>query len=242
MLGEPTLIPPHRRGDAQREAFLAEQGVPAVPAAIRPYGPCLREMDDMAIGRVAGPGDVGLAGSQGRAHGVQAFHELAVAQDLQGGAAHAGHDAHADGHIGGVRQLHPDTGDVRAQGAHAEGHHVQGAPAHATFEQDAQLGPHLGGSHPIIGGAGVLAATGADEGALLRARHVLGMGPAVKAIGAFAGIEPDEGAALHEQIAKAIVFGLGSVAPFDAGRFAPSDRFVDPSLQLRVLRHGAPSG
>ena len=58
VLGEPALVAGHRRGDPQREALLAEQGVAAVARAEGPDLARLRVVDDVLVVRVAGPGHV----------------------------------------------------------------------------------------------------------------------------------------------------------------------------------------
>ena len=61
VLGQPALVAGHRRGDAQREALLAEQRVAAVAGAEGPDLPRLGEVDDVLVVRVAGPGNVLVA-------------------------------------------------------------------------------------------------------------------------------------------------------------------------------------
>ena len=68
-----------------------------------------------------GHGHVGLAvGSSGWPTECRHGHELAVvAEHVEGGLAHAGHDPHVDRHVGRVGELHADVGDGRAERAHA---------------------------------------------------------------------------------------------------------------------------
>ena len=78
VLGQPALVARHDRGDAQREALLAEQRVAAVARAVGPDLARLGEVDDVLL-VVARPRHVArLALGQRRADGVQARHELAV--------------------------------------------------------------------------------------------------------------------------------------------------------------------
>ena len=62
VLGEPALLVPHHRRDAQREALLAEQRVAAVARAERPDLARLGKMHDVLVLAVAGPRHVALAG------------------------------------------------------------------------------------------------------------------------------------------------------------------------------------
>ena len=55
MLGQPAFVARHHRGDAQREAFLAQQRIAAIARSERPDFPRFREMDDIDVIRVAGP-------------------------------------------------------------------------------------------------------------------------------------------------------------------------------------------
>ena len=72
VLGEPTFVARDDRRDPQREALLAEQGVAAVPGSERPDLARLGEVHDPLLVGVARPGDIGLAGSERRAHRVHA--------------------------------------------------------------------------------------------------------------------------------------------------------------------------
>ena len=55
VLREPALVVGHARSDPQGEAFLAQQRIAAVTAAVRPDRPLLGELDDVLLLRVAGP-------------------------------------------------------------------------------------------------------------------------------------------------------------------------------------------
>ena len=74
------------RGDAQGQAFLAQQGVAAVARAVGPDGGILGEVHDVLVLGVAlaRPGHVSLERGERRAHRVQTGDELAVvAQRLE---------------------------------------------------------------------------------------------------------------------------------------------------------------
>jgi hypothetical protein len=155
VLGQPALVTGHDRGDAQREALLAEQGVAAVARPVRPDLPGLGEVDDVLVVGVAGPGDVGLAGAQRDAPPSGGRDELAVLpQHLEGAVAHAGHDPHGDNHVGRVGELHADVGDRRARGGPSRtGRRTWSGPA-STPRTAGHLGPHLlGGRQLLVGPA-----------------------------------------------------------------------------------------
>ncbi len=126
------------------------------------------KMRDVGILRVAGPGDVLPSVGQRIANGVQAFHIKAILADLlEHGGAHAGHDAHVRDDIGAVADLDAILRDGRAKRPHAKGNHVKRAAAHASAHQAPQAGFHLIGIFPIVRRSGFLFAVRADEGALL---------------------------------------------------------------------------
>ena len=87
VLGEPALVARHRRGDPQREALLAEQGVAAVAGAVRPDLAGLGELHDVL--RVAArPGrHVGHAVGERAAHRVHGGHPLLAGVDEAGDAS-----------------------------------------------------------------------------------------------------------------------------------------------------------
>ncbi|KAF1054466.1 MAG: hypothetical protein GAK34_00760 [Delftia tsuruhatensis] len=239
MLGQPALVAAHGGGDAQRKALLAQQGVAAVARAIAPDFARLGVVDDV-LGLVAGPaGLVLLAFGQGRAHGVDARHELAFHADhVIHGTAHAGHDLHVDGHIGAVGQLHAHVGDGRAQRTHGEGNHIHGAAGHAAVEQRLQRGAHLVRGHPVVGRACVFLVGRADVGAVLDARHIGRIGPGQVAAGALDGIELLEGAGIDELLAQLLVFLLRAIAPMDFGGLAQCGHLGHPGDQAAVLDIG----
>src|SRR5690606_35569865 len=115
-------------------------------------------------------GGVLFASGQRCAHGVHTGHELAFgAEHVEHGLAHAGHQLLIHGHVGAVGQFDPDVGDVRAEWAHAERHHVHRAASHAAVKQRLQRGAHFSGVHPVVGGAGVFLFLGANVGTVFHA-------------------------------------------------------------------------
>ena len=156
VLGEPAVVTCHDAGDPESEALLSEQRVPAVARAEGDDLSGLREVDDVLVVSVAGPGDVCLTLAEWVADRVEARHEVAVgAKDVEGSLAHAGHDAHRHRHVGGVGDLDADVGDLGAERAHREGHHVHRAALHAAVEELVEHATHLCGVTPVVGRASV---------------------------------------------------------------------------------------
>ena len=153
--------------------------------------------------------------------------------------SHARHDALIGHHVGRVGDLDADVGDVGAQGTHAEGDDVHGPPVHAALELLVESGPHLLRGHPVVGGARILLLFGADEGAVLDARHVAGVGAGKKAVGPLFRVQAGVDAGLDQLVAESIVFLLGSVAPVDAFRLAKCGHFVDPVQKFLVVGAGS---
>ena len=175
VLGQPAVVPGHSGGDPQGEALLAQQGVTAVAGAVRPDLPGLREVRDVPVGGITWPRHVGLSDLQGGAHRVHARDEGVVAQHLQNGPTHAGHDPHADRHISRVGQLHADMGDRGAQRTHRERDHVHGPSPHAAPIEAQHFGLQGGGVPPVVGGAGVTRTGRGDVSAILDPSHVVGV-------------------------------------------------------------------
>src|SRR5919197_789834 len=100
----------------------------------------------------------------------------AIAEGVERALAHPGHQPHVHRDIGGVRELDADVGDRRAERPHREGNYVHRAPLHRPVEELAEDFLHLGGLPPGVGRAGVGLLLGADEGAVLDARDITGVG------------------------------------------------------------------
>ena len=86
-----------------------------------------------------------------------------------------------------------------------------------------QRRPHLGRVAPVVGGAGVDLALGADERAVLDPGDVAGVGQGEEAVRPRRGVERAERAAVDEQLAESLVLVLGAVAPLDPIGFAERD-------------------
>jgi hypothetical protein len=230
--------------DAQRVALLAEQGVAAVPGAVRPDLAVLGEVRDV-LGGVAGPRHVGLALGERGADAVHGLDEEAVlAELLQHLLAHTGHRAHGGGDVRGVGDLDADGGELRAQRAHAEGDDVHRAAPHGAAEQalvtgeapvTREDGTHLVGVLPVVGRARVLLLLGADEGTVLDASDVGRVGGGVVRVGALDRIELLERALLDEFVSEALVLVLRAVAPHDLVRLGQLGYLADPCDQVLVI-------
>ena len=140
VLGQPALVAGHRRGDPQREALLAEQGVAAVAGAEGPDLARLGEVDDVLVVGVAGPGHVLLRPRP-------AASPTECTQGTNSPSAPSTSSAPLPirvmiridgGDVGGVGQLDADVGDRRAERAHREGHDVHRAALHAALEEAAR--------------------------------------------------------------------------------------------------------
>ena len=236
MLGEPALVARHHRGDAQREALLAEQRVAAVARAVRPDLAGLGEVDDVL--RVAArPRDVRRAVDERGAHRVQRRHEVAVLADqLERRPAHPGHDAHVDDDVRRVGDLDTELGDPRAQRAHRERHHVHRATAHRAGEQALEGVAHLHRVGPVVGGPRVLLVQRADEGPVLDPRDVGRVGAGKERVRALGVVQAYERAALDEQRGEPVPLLLRAVAPLDPVGLGQVGYLLHPLEQLLVAR------
>ena len=185
-------------------------------------------MDDPLLLVVARPGDVDLARLERRADRVHARHELPVAEHLESRSAGPGHDAHAQGDVGRVGDLHADVGERRAERAHAEGHHVHRPAPHRAREQLPEAGPHLRRVLPVVGRPGVGLAFGAHEGPVLDAGDVARVGCRPVRAGALGRIELDERARLDQLLAQQLVLLVCPFEPVDGIRLAEGDHLVHP--------------
>ncbi len=172
------------------------------------------------------------------AHRVQAAHELARgAQHLEHLGAHARHHVHVGDHVGRVGDLHADARDRRADRTHAVGDHVHRAPLHRAGEQPVEGVLHLGRVAPVVGRAGVLAVLRADEGELLDARDIRGVGAHEHAVGALHRVEPRRGAGLHHDAEHVLVLALGAVTPHHPVGLAHRGHVLHPGFEDLVVRH-----
>ena len=247
MLSHPAILAGDAGSDTQSQALLAEQSVTTVTGTVGDNLTGLREVADVLLLVVAGPGHVFLTGLQGSSHRVQAGHEVAVAVTLGIAAAvelvlktlenlltHDGHDAHVGHHISGVGNLDTDLGQGGIQRAHAEGDDVHGTALHGTIEVGVEDGAHLSRGLPVVGGTGVLLLLGADERTLLNASHVRRSRTSQEAAGALLGVQANVGAFLNQHVAQLGVLFLGTVAPVDGIGFAELADLLHPLGSLLV--------
>ncbi len=191
-------------GDAQGVALLAQQRIAAIAGTEGLDGELLREVhDEAAVG-------VQLAG------GMQALHEVTFALDArQCRRAHAGHDPHIGHHVGRIGDFHTAARQGRINRAHAIGNDIQRAATHAAVKQCIDLGVRFTRGHPMIVGAGVFALGRADEGEMLHARHIVGMGAMQGAARMGVLIEFDQGTVSQHVCLERGAFGIAAIAPVD---------------------------
>ncbi len=158
-----------------------------------------------------------------------------VAEHLERAGAHAGHDAHGHGDVGGVGELHADVRDVRTEWAHGEGDDVHRAALHGALEQAVEVRAHLGGISPVVGGAGVDLLFRTDERPVLDAGHVARVRVRPVTVGPLCVTETGERAAVDELLAEPVVLVGGPVAPLDSIRSGQLGDLVDPGQEFRVL-------
>ena len=238
MLGQPALVVRDGGGDAQRVALLAQERVAAVAGSVRPDRPLLREVRDV-LRRVARPSDVVLTRLQGCAHGVHALDEVRVeaVDRLERLAAGAGHDAHREDDVGGVRDLDAEHGLLRVHVTHDEGDDVHRASAHRTGEDVLEDALHLCGRHPVVERAGVLLLLGADERAVLDAGDVVGVRRRV--VGVRRRRQLDDGAGVDRLLEERLALVLVTGDPLDGVRGGAlcdgADEVEDPGILRRRI-------
>ena len=121
--------------------------------------------------------------------------------------------------------------------SHAEGNDVHGAPHHAAVVQLGQDGLHLPGIHPVVGGAGVVLVDGADEGGVLDAGNVVGIGAGVDGSRLLVRVQPHEGAGLHELIHETLVLFVGTVEEMNGAGIGQGRDLFDPGDDTGELRN-----
>ena len=237
MLGHPALILRELRRDAEREALLAEERVPAVARAERPDLAVFRELRDELVIDVlrARPRHVLLALLERSADGVDAGDELAVlAEMLDDGIARAGHDVHVDDDVRGVGDLDAVLGDRVADRAHRERDHVHRTALHAALVALEHELLHHVRIHPVVRRTRVNLALGADKRAALDARDVGRVRASEIAFGTLLLIELDELAILDHHLADREVLLLGARHDNDLVRRANLVPLINPLEHLGV--------
>ena len=240
MLGEPALVAGHDRGDAQGVALLAEQGVAAVAGAEGPDGPLLGELHDV-LGVVARPGDVGLAVGERVADGVDGLDEVGVGLGhlVEDRGAHAGHDAHGDGDVGGVGELDAEHRALGLEVAHDERDDVHRPAPHAALVEAPHDPLHLLGVHPVVGGPAVLLVDRADVGAVLDAGHVDRVAGGVEGVRLLGRVEAGERAGALEGLGQHRPLLVGAGAPVDGVGLGELGDLADEGEDALVRRGGS---
>ncbi len=204
MFCHPTLFVGHPAGDAKRETFFSQQRVAAVAGADAPDQFFLRKVKDEAA--------LGVQVGEGMKSGNEI---IGVAEPLERGLAHAGHDAHAGGDIGAVCNFDSYFAVGRTHGAQNVRDHIHRAAFHGAFKERAHFFLGFGRSHPIVGGAGVGFLPRANEGEVLGTGDVIWITAMKVAMRVGLLIQLDEGAISEHVRGEAVIFRLRSVAPYN---------------------------
>ncbi len=225
VLGEPSLLPRLERSDAQGVALLAEKRIAPVARPDAPDELLLGEMqDETAVGREV-------------TEGVQPRDEVVVAPHvLDGHLPHPRHEVHARDDVGAVGDHDADAAHRRARRAHEIRDDVHRAPAHRPVEVRTGLRLGFGRRHPVVRRTRVVLGGGADEGELLRARHVRRVAAVQVAARIRRLIHPEQRPVPEHQLDQPVVLRLRPVTPHRAvGPCEPGDG-VHPFLDH--ARHG----
>ena len=254
MLGHPALVAGHRRGDAQRVALLAEQGVAAVARAVAPDRAVSGKWA-MYLVSLHGHATSAWPSVERGADRVQALDEAGVRAPRwrrSTGVPMRAMILHRDDDVGGVGDLDAEHRHVGLDVAHDERDDVHRATGHAA---PVEVGHQAPSSRPatiqLFVKPASFSSLGADEGAVLDARDVARVGGRVEASSASCRVEPGEGAGRRR--AASVSRSHSSSEPstqWIASRGGQRGDLVDPGLQAcvtrarRVLRlrgHGGPS-
>ena len=235
VLRHPALIATDNGCDTQCVALLTEQCVTAVAGTEGPDLAGLGELDDVLLG-VAGPGNVFLTGLQGCTDRVQSLNEEAVGLVQLGKnvLTNGCHDAHGADNVCGVAELNSNLGVLSLQGAHDEGNNVHGAAAHGALEQTGQGLLHFDGVAPVVGRACAFFSLGADEGTLLDACNVVGVGESCVRVREFVIAEANKGTGVDQFLCQAVVFFLGAIDPVDVRGLGQGRNFANPIQKALV--------
>ena len=235
VLCHPALVATDNGCDTQCVALLTEQCVTAVTGAEGPDFAGLGELDDVLLG-IARPGNIFLTGLQGCTNTVQSLDEEAVGLVQLGKnvLTDGCHDAHGADNVCGVAELNSNLGVLSLQGAHDEGNNVHGAAAHGALEQAGQGLLHFDGVAPVVGRACAFFSLGADEGALLDACNVVGIGESCVRVREFVIAEANKGTGVNQFLCQAVVFFLGAIDPVDVCGLGQGRNFANPIQKALV--------
>ena len=206
MLGHPAFFLTQIGSDTQSEALLTQEHVAAVCG--------VHGNDRVILGEVH---DVSLFGVD-VARAVEALDEIPVfTQLIQAHFAHAGHDHHVQNDIDGVGYFDADLGERRSDHAHGIGNDIHGLALHLALCNAVSQVIRLFGVHPFDDGMrhGILFVAAADEGSVLHAGNVVGLGAVQIAIGQLFLIETDELAGANGLFFERRSLFLAAVDPDD---------------------------
>ena len=138
VLGHPALVAGHRRGDPQRQALLAEQGVAAVAGAVGPdlaglgvSGRCTCRRRCVGQATSSSP-----SASGSPTECTQGTNSPSAPSTSRAPCAHPGHDPHRDDHVGRVGELRRRSGRLaEPSGPIENGTTYIVRPLHAAVEQ-----------------------------------------------------------------------------------------------------------
>ena len=98
-----------------------------------------------------------------------------------------------------------------------------------------QGGAHLGGRHPVVGGAGVFFFFRTDVGAVFHACYVAGVRPCEVGAWSLGRVELFESACVYQLLAKALVFLFTAITPVNGVWFAQGGHFGHPGNQFGIF-------
>ena len=163
-----------------------------------------------------------------------------VAERVAHGLSDAGHDVHVEHNVNGVCQFKAVFGKRRADDGHGVGDDVHGAALVGAVGEGIHLFVHFLRLHPMVRGACVLFLFAADEGAVLHARHVVGVGAVQIAARQLIRVELDEDALFNGLLAQRGDLVLFPRDPDDLVRLGDGGHLVDPRqyrLVVCQIRH-----
>ncbi|MPN25745.1 hypothetical protein SDC9_173160 [bioreactor metagenome] len=175
MLSKPAFVVCKHGCNAQGQALLSKQGVPAVARTVGPDFTGLREVGDVLIFKgSAGPfAVVTLTLSKRLADAVETGDILAIgAEDIKDLQTNAGHDHHVDDNVCTIGQFNTNLGDRAADRTHGERNDIECAAFHATTVEAGHGLLECDGIDPVIGRTCSFLALGGDVGSVLDACYV----------------------------------------------------------------------
>ena len=166
---------------------------------------------------------------------MHARNPFTITKNVECALAHAGHDAHVHGDIGRVAELHTYVCDRRTKRTHREGHDVHRATLHGAGIELVHLGTHLCGRTPVVCGARIDFAFGADVGAVFNASNIARVGECEVTVRTLCFVQRAERSAFNELRAQTLVLFSRAVAPIDVVGLQDFAPLFDPVDQLLVF-------